>query len=117
MLWFAWHVRKLKRGERRRDLPGQPAAARAVCVHDAKPGTTGWAGYGHTPARLFRQKSEKGRRGCSLAGTEHHIPVGISPCAKPQVAIDGARGTAVVLELDCWERRRCLPVIWVGRAA
>jgi putative transposase len=40
-----------------------------------------------------------------------------SPCAKPQVAIEGNPGDAIVLEIDCLENRRHLPVIRVRRAA
>ena len=40
-----------------------------------------------------------------------------SPCAKPQVAVDGNPGDALVVEIDCLENRRHLPVIRVRRAA
>ena len=40
-----------------------------------------------------------------------------SPCAKPGVAIDGNPGDPFVLEIDCHEGRRHLPVIRVRRAA
>jgi putative transposase len=40
-----------------------------------------------------------------------------SPCAKPQVAVDGNPGDAMVIELDCLENRRHLPVIRVRRVA
>ena len=37
-----------------------------------------------------------------------------SPCAKPQVAVDGNPGDALVIEIDCLENRRHLPVIRVA---
>ena len=40
-----------------------------------------------------------------------------SPCAKPQVDIDGAPGDPIVLEIDCLEGRRHLPMIGAQRAA
>ena len=40
-----------------------------------------------------------------------------SPCAKPQVEIDGEAGDPIVLEIDCLEGRRHLPMIGVQRAA
>ncbi len=40
-----------------------------------------------------------------------------SPCAKPQVEVDGDPGDAIVLELDCLEGRRHLPIIRSRRAA
>jgi hypothetical protein len=40
-----------------------------------------------------------------------------SPCAKPQVAVNGNPGDAMVIELDCLENRRHLPVIRVRRVA
>ena len=40
-----------------------------------------------------------------------------SPCAKPQVDIDGEAGDPIVLEIDCLEGRRHLPMIGVQRAA
>jgi hypothetical protein len=39
------------------------------------------------------------------------------PCAKPQVAVEGNPGDATVLEIDCLENRRHLPVIPVRSAA
>jgi hypothetical protein len=40
-----------------------------------------------------------------------------SPCAKPEANIDGAPGDPVIIEIDCLEGRRHLPVIHVRRAA
>jgi len=40
-----------------------------------------------------------------------------SPCAKPQVEIEGKPGDPILLEIDCLESRRHLPVINVRRAA
>ena len=45
-----------------------------------------------------------------------HWPRG-SPCARPQVDIDGEPGDPIVLEIDCLEGRRYLPVIRARRAA
>ena len=40
-----------------------------------------------------------------------------SPCAKPQVAIDGDPGDPLIIDIDCYEGRRYLPVIRARRAA
>jgi hypothetical protein len=40
-----------------------------------------------------------------------------SPCAKPQVGIDGEPGDPVIFEIDGYEGRRHLPVIRAQRAA
>ena len=40
-----------------------------------------------------------------------------SPCAKPQVAIDGEPGDPIVFEIDCLDGRRHLPIIRARRAA
>ena len=40
-----------------------------------------------------------------------------SPCAKPQVDIDGEPGDSVIVEIDCLECRRHLPIIRARRAA
>ena len=40
-----------------------------------------------------------------------------SPCAKPQVGIAGAPGDPIVIELDCLEGRRHLPIIRARHAA
>ena len=40
-----------------------------------------------------------------------------SPCATPQVDIDGAPGDPIVLEIDCLAGRRHLPIIHARRAA
>ena len=40
-----------------------------------------------------------------------------SPCAKPQVAIDGAPGDPFILEIGCYKERRHLPVVRGRRAA
>ena len=40
-----------------------------------------------------------------------------SPCAKPQVGIDGETGDPVIFEIDCHEGRRHLPAIRARRAA
>ena len=40
-----------------------------------------------------------------------------SPCATPQVGMDGDPGDPIVFEIDCLEGRRHLPVIRVRRAA
>jgi Integrase core domain len=40
-----------------------------------------------------------------------------SPCAKPQVDIEGEPGDPIVLEIDCLEGRRHLPIIRTRRAA
>jgi hypothetical protein len=45
-----------------------------------------------------------------------HWPRG-SPCAKPQVDIDGDPGDSVIFEIDCHEGRRHLPIIRARRAA
>ena len=39
------------------------------------------------------------------------------PCAKPQVDIDGEPGDPIVLEIDCLESRRHLPVLRTHLAA
>jgi hypothetical protein len=40
-----------------------------------------------------------------------------SPCAKPQVGMEGEPGDAVILEIDCHNGRRHLPIIRMRRAA
>jgi putative transposase len=40
-----------------------------------------------------------------------------SPCAKPQVEVDGEPGDPIVLEFDCLEGRRHLPIIRSRREA
>lgn len=40
-----------------------------------------------------------------------------SPCASPQVGIDGEPGDAVILEIDCYKGRRHLPILRARRAA
>jgi putative transposase len=40
-----------------------------------------------------------------------------SPCASPQVEIDGEPGDAIILEIDCLDGRRHLPVLRTRRAA
>ena len=40
-----------------------------------------------------------------------------SPCAKPQVDVDGEPGDPVILELDCHKGRQHLPIIRARRAA
>ncbi len=40
-----------------------------------------------------------------------------SPCARPQVAIDGDPGDPLIIDIDCYEGRRYLPVIRARRAA
>jgi transposase InsO family protein len=40
-----------------------------------------------------------------------------APCAKPQVEIDGEPGDPIVLEIDCLDGRRHLPIILARRAA
>ena len=40
-----------------------------------------------------------------------------SPCAKPQVGVDGERGDPFILEIDCHKGRRHLPIIRARRAA
>ena len=40
-----------------------------------------------------------------------------SPCAKPQVGIMGSPGDPIVLEIDCLEGRRHLPIVRVRQAA
>ena len=40
-----------------------------------------------------------------------------SSCAKPQVDVDGKPGDAVIMEIDCHEGRRHLPIIRARRAA
>jgi putative transposase len=40
-----------------------------------------------------------------------------SPCASPQVAIEGEPGNPVILEIDCFHGRRHLPIIRARRAA
>ncbi len=40
-----------------------------------------------------------------------------SPCAAPQVGIDGNPGDPIVLEIDCLEGRRQLPILRAHRAA
>jgi transposase InsO family protein len=40
-----------------------------------------------------------------------------SPCAKPQVDIEGEPGAPILLEIDCLECRRHLPIITARRAA
>jgi hypothetical protein len=40
-----------------------------------------------------------------------------SPCARPRVNIDGKPGDPVIIEIDCHEGRRHLPIIRARRAA
>ena len=40
-----------------------------------------------------------------------------SPCAKPQVDVDGKPGDTVIIEFDCHEGRRHLPIVRARRAA
>ncbi len=40
-----------------------------------------------------------------------------SPCANPQVDVDGKPGDPVIIEIDCLEGRRHLPIIRARRAA
>ena len=40
-----------------------------------------------------------------------------SPCARPQVDVEGEPGDPIVLEIDCHEGRRHLPIIRARRAA
>jgi hypothetical protein len=40
-----------------------------------------------------------------------------SPCAKPQVGIDGEPGDSIVLEIDCYKGHRHLPIIRARRVA
>ena len=40
-----------------------------------------------------------------------------SPCAKPIVGIDGDPGAPIIVEIDCYEGRRHLPIIRVRPAA
>ena len=40
-----------------------------------------------------------------------------SPCAKPQVEVAGEPGDPIVLEIDCLEGRRHLPIIRTRLAA
>ena len=40
-----------------------------------------------------------------------------SPCAAPQVDVEGEPGDPIVLEIDCLEGRRHLPIIRTRRAA
>ncbi len=40
-----------------------------------------------------------------------------SPCAKPMVGIEGDPGAPIIVEIDCREGRRHLPIISVRRAA
>ena len=40
-----------------------------------------------------------------------------SPCAKPQVGMDGAPGDRVIIEIDCHEGRRHLPIVRARHAA
>jgi transposase InsO family protein len=40
-----------------------------------------------------------------------------SPCARPQVGVEGKPGDPIVLEIDCLEGRRHLPIIRARRAA
>lgn len=40
-----------------------------------------------------------------------------SPCAKPQVGIEGEPGDPIIFEIDCLEDRRHLPIIRAQRAA
>jgi len=40
-----------------------------------------------------------------------------SPCAKPHMAIDGNPGVPLIIDIDCHEGRRHLPVIRARRAA
>jgi len=40
-----------------------------------------------------------------------------SPCAKPQVGVDGEPGDPVILEIDCHKGRRHLPIIRARQAA
>jgi hypothetical protein len=56
------------------------------------------------------------RRSMGFAEPRKDWPRG-SPCAKPQVDIDGTPGDPVNIEIDCHKGRRFLPVIRVARAA
>jgi hypothetical protein len=40
-----------------------------------------------------------------------------SPCAKPQVGVDGGPGDPFILEIGCYKARRHLPVVRARRAA
>ena len=40
-----------------------------------------------------------------------------APCAKPMVGIEGDPGAPIIVEIDCQEGRRHLPIISVRRAA
>ena len=40
-----------------------------------------------------------------------------SPCAKPQVGIDGEPGDSIVLEIDCYKGHRHLPIVRARRVA
>ena len=40
-----------------------------------------------------------------------------SPCAKPQVDVEGEPGDPIVLKIDCLEGRRHLPIIRTRQAA
>ena len=40
-----------------------------------------------------------------------------SPCARPQVDVEGEPGDPVILEIDCLEGRRHLPILRARRAA
>jgi len=40
-----------------------------------------------------------------------------SPCAKPQVGIEGEPGDSIIFEIDCLEGRRHLPILRARHAA
>jgi hypothetical protein len=40
-----------------------------------------------------------------------------SPCAKPQVGIEGEPGDPIILEIDCHKGHRHLPIIRARQAA
>ncbi len=69
---------------------------------------------GKTPNEVYFSRAAANEQPC--LEPRKNWPRG-SPCAKPQVAIEGNPGDAIVLEIDCLENRRHLPVIRVHRAA
>ena len=69
---------------------------------------------GQTPNEVFFSREAANQQ--PRLEPRQHWPRG-SPCAKPQVDIDGEPGDPIVLEIDCLDGRRHLPIIRARRAA
>jgi len=69
---------------------------------------------GRTPNEVYLSRSPANEQ--PRFETRMHWPRG-SPCANPQVNIDGEPGDPIAIEIDCLEGRRHLPSIRARRAA